>query len=60
MELARKLEWKGIQGLVFTSVVPGGDDNLVVYLANCAANALTIQNEREMIAQAKRMAAKHK
>jgi RES domain-containing protein len=60
MELARKLEREGIQGLVFPSVVPGGDDNLVVYIANCAANALTIQNEQEIIEQAKRIATKHK
>jgi len=35
MELAEHLQKTGVQGLVFPSVVEGGDDNLVVYLANC-------------------------
>lgn len=59
MDLARELEAEGIQGLLFPSVV-GGDDNLVVYRANCGRKALTLQNEHEVIDQAKRIAAKHK
>ena len=59
MELSRKLEAEGIQGILFPSVV-GGDDNLVVYRANCGRRALTLQNELEIIDQAKRIAAKHK
>jgi hypothetical protein len=38
----------------------GGDDNLVIYRANCGRRALTLQNELEVIDQAKRIAAKHK
>ncbi len=60
MALSQILEGEGIQGLVFPSVIPGGDDNLVVYLSNCIAGSLTLQNEREIIEQAKRMAAKDK
>lgn len=59
MDLARELEAEGIQGLLFPSVV-GGDDNLVVYRANCGRKALTLQNELEVIDQAKRIAARHK
>jgi RES domain-containing protein len=59
MELSRQLEAEGIQGLRFPSVV-GGDDNLIVYRANCGRTALTLQNELEVIDQAKRIAAKHK
>jgi RES domain-containing protein len=59
MELARELGAGGIQGLLFPSVV-GGDDNLVVYRANCGRKTLTIQNEQEVIAQAQRMAAKRR
>ena len=59
MDLARELEEEGIQGLLFPSVV-GGDDNLVVYRANCRGKALTLQNEQQVIAQAKRIAASHK
>jgi hypothetical protein len=59
MELSRGLEAEGIQGLLFPSVV-GGDDNLVVYRANCGRKALTLQNELEVIEQAKRIAAKRK
>lgn len=59
MELARELEAGGIQGLLFPSVV-GGDDNLVVYRANCGRKTLTIQNEQEVIAQAQRMVAKRR
>lgn len=59
MELARELISAGIQGLVFPSVV-GGDDNLVVFRANCGRKALSLKNEREVIDQAKRIAGKHK
>jgi len=59
MDLARELEAEGIQGLLFPSII-GGDDNLVVYRANCSRKALTIQNERQVIDQAKRIAAKHR
>jgi RES domain-containing protein len=53
MELADHLQKAGIQGLVFPSVVAGGDDNLVVYLANCKPGSLKLENEAELIAQAK-------
>jgi hypothetical protein len=59
MDLSRELEAEGIQGLLFPIVV-GGDDNLVVYRASCRRKALTLQNELEVIDQAKRIAAKHK
>jgi hypothetical protein len=59
MDLARKLEAEGIQGLLFPTVV-GGDDNLIVYRANCDRKALKRQNEKQLIDQAKRIAAKHK
>jgi hypothetical protein len=59
MELSRELEAKGIQGLLFPSVV-GGDDNLVVYLANSSRKMLALKNELQVIDQAKRIAAKHK
>jgi hypothetical protein len=38
----------------------GGDDNLVVYRANCGRRVMTLQNEQQVIDQAKRIAAKHK
>jgi RES domain-containing protein len=53
MELADHLQEAGIQGLIFPSVVAGGDDNLVVYLANCKPGSLKLENEAELIAQAK-------
>jgi RES domain-containing protein len=59
MELSRELEAEGIQGLLFPSVV-GGDDNLVVYRANCGRRALKLQNEQQVIDQTKRIVAKHK
>ena len=59
MELSRELEAKGIQGLLFPSVV-GGDHNLVVYLTNCSRKMLALTNEQQVIDQAKRIAAKHK
>jgi len=59
MDLSREFEAEGIQGLLFPSVV-GGDDNLVVYRANCGRGVLALQNEQQVIDQAKRIAAKHK
>ena len=59
MALARELISAGIQGLVFPSAV-GGDDNLVVYRVNCGRNALSIQNEREVIDQVRRIAGRYK
>jgi hypothetical protein len=38
----------------------GGDDNLVVYLANCSRKMLAPKKEQQVIDQAKRIAAKHK
>jgi RES domain-containing protein len=58
MDLARELQAAGIEGLTFPSVV-GGDDNLVIYSANCSPRALILQNEQEVIDQAKRIAARH-
>jgi hypothetical protein len=52
MDLARELEAKGIQGLLFPSLV-GGDDNLVVYLANTSPKMLALKNEQQVIEQAK-------
>jgi RES domain-containing protein len=59
MELARELIAAGIEGLVFSSVV-GGGDNLIAYRANCGRKALSIQNEREVIDQVRRIAGRHK
>lgn len=59
MELARELISKGIEGLLFPSVV-GGDENLVIYRANCRRRALTLKNEREIMDQVRRIAGKHK
>ncbi|MGB6871304.1 MAG: RES family NAD+ phosphorylase [Acidobacteriaceae bacterium] len=59
MDLARELITAGIEGLVFPSVV-GGDDNLIVYRANCGRKALFLQNEREVIDQVRRIAGRHK
>jgi len=58
MELARELISAGIQGLVFPSVV-GGDDNLVVYRANCGRKALSLRNKREVLDQVRRIAGRH-
>lgn len=60
MEIATQLEKAGVQGLIFPSVVEGGDDNLIVYLANCLPAALRIQNEDEFIEEAKKIATKRK
>jgi RES domain-containing protein len=59
MDLARELQAGGIQALLFPSVL-SGDNNLVVYRANCGWKALVLQNEGEVIEQAKRIAAKYK
>ena len=59
MELGRELIAAGIEGLVFPSVVDG-DDNLVVYRANCGRKALSLKNEREVIDQVRRIAGRHK
>lgn len=59
MELARELISTGIEGLLFPSVV-GGDDNLVVYRANCGQKALSLKNEREVLDQVRRIAGRHK
>jgi RES domain-containing protein len=58
VRVATLLEKAGIQGIIFPSVVKGGDDNLIVYVANCGAGALHIQNECEFIEQAKKIAVK--
>ena len=42
MELARELIAAGIEGLMFPSVV-GGEDNLVVYRANCVSVSFCFQ-----------------
>jgi len=55
MELARELISAGIEGLLFPSAV-GGDDNLVVYRANCERNALSLKNEREVLKNMRRIA----
>ena len=59
MELSRELEAEGIQALLFPSVV-GGDDNLVVYRANCGRGALSLKNEQEVIDLMGRITAKHR
>jgi len=59
MELARELISAEIEGLLFPSVV-GGDDNLVVYRANCGRKALSLKNERAALEQMKRIAARRR
>lgn len=59
MELARELVSEKIDGLLFPSVV-AGDDNLVVYLANCRRKALSLKNEEQVIDQVRRIADRHK
>jgi RES domain-containing protein len=59
MELAGELITAGIEGLAFPSVV-GGEDNLIVYRANCGRKALSLRNEREVIHQVRRIAGRHK
>ena len=60
VHVATQIEKAGIQGIIFPSVVQGGDDNLIVYLANCDHGALQIQNEHDFIEQAKKMVSKRK
>jgi len=60
VDVAAQLEKAGIQGLIFPSVVKGGDDNLIVYVANCEAGALQIQNEDDFIQEAKKMVTKRR
>jgi hypothetical protein len=59
MALARELISAGIQGRVFLSAV-GGEDNLVVYLVNCGRKVLSLQNQREVIDQVRRIAGRQK
>jgi RES domain-containing protein len=59
MGLARELISKGTEGLLFPSVA-GGDENLVIYRANCGRRALTLRNEREIIDQVRRIAGRRK
>lgn len=58
VDVATQVEKAGIQGLIFPSVVKGGDDNLIVYVTNCEPDALQIQNEDEFIQEAKKMVTK--
>ncbi len=58
--VATQIEKAGIQGIIFPSVMKSGDDNLIVYVANCDSEALQIQNEDEFILQVKNIAAKRK
>ena len=58
MEVGSILVREGIQGLLFPSVI-GGDDNLIVYRANCTKKSLTIHNEKEVIEEAERIAQQH-
>jgi RES domain-containing protein len=58
MEVATHLVKAGIQGLVFPSVVEGGDDNLVVYIANCSPVSLEIHNKKEFLEEARKIAKK--
>jgi hypothetical protein len=58
MDLARELITVGIEGLVFPSVV-SGEENLIVYRANCGRKALSLQNEREVLEQVRRIAGRH-
>jgi RES domain-containing protein len=60
VDVAAELVKAGIQGLIFPSVVKGGADNLIVYLANCVPGALQIQNEAEFIQEARRVATKRR
>ncbi len=45
------------KGSSFQASWKGGDDNLVVYVANCAPSALRIQNREEFIEEVKKIAA---
>jgi hypothetical protein len=46
-EVGELLRRRGIQGLLFPSVV-GAGRNLIVYLDNCDASSLALQNADEM------------
>ena len=58
VDVAAQLQNAGIQGIIFPSVLKGGDDNLIVYVANCDPDALQIQNKDQFIEQAKKIATK--
>jgi hypothetical protein len=58
VDVATHLGKDGIQGLILPSVVKGGDDNLIVYVANCDPGALQIQNGDEFVQEAKKMVTK--
>jgi hypothetical protein len=58
--IAMQLENADVQGLIFPSVVEGGDDNLIVYLTNCAPKSVRIQNEDEFIEEARKIVAKRR
>jgi hypothetical protein len=60
VDVATHLGKAGIQGLIFPSVVKGGDDNLIVYVANCDPGALQIQNEDEFVQEAKKLVTKRR
>jgi RES domain-containing protein len=60
VDVATQLEKAGVQGLIFPSVVTGGDDNLIVYLTNCTPKSVSIQNEEEFIEEAKKIIAKRR
>ena len=60
VDVATQLEKAGIQGIIFPSVVKGGDDNLIVYVANCDSGALQIQNEDEFVQEAEKMVKKRR
>lgn len=60
VDVATQLEKADIQGIIFPSVVKGGDDNLIVYVANCDPGALQIQNEDEFVQEAKKMVTKRR
>jgi RES domain-containing protein len=60
VQLATQLQDAGIEGVIFPSVVKGGDDNLIVYVANCDPGALQIHNKEEFIQDAKRIGAKRR
>ncbi len=57
MEFAAVLIAAKIQGLVFPSVV-GSTENLVVYVDHRSTDGLTLYNADDLVAKAKRMAAK--
>ena len=59
MDLAQELITAEIEGLEFPSGV-GGEDNLIAYRANCGREALSLQNEREVIDEVRRIAGRHK